>query len=108
MKSETSEVASMDNLLKLVYANHVREIMSERQCDVKHAFIHVNDIKAIRDFIRETVEFKIQRSARNAYISQLCNADWRRNELKTEKWKDSVSKMVTSMNRVEDWFNKTL
>lgn len=43
----------MDNLLNLVYADHVRQIINERQCDIAESFSHLNDIKVIRDFIRE-------------------------------------------------------
>lgn len=98
----SQESIGMHNLLELVYANHVRELVNTRQCELKDAFNFVDDIRVIREFIRETVELRVERGARNAFISKLCNAEWRINEMKTETWKERVSEMVISMNRVEN------
>ncbi|XP_021358000.1 uncharacterized protein LOC110453396 [Mizuhopecten yessoensis] len=56
----------------------------------------IDGMVVIRDFIREIVNWNIPRCDRNAFISRLCDAERRMNELKTDKWKDRVSKMVMS------------
>lgn len=98
----------MEALLNLVYANHARSIMNERHCTVDETFKHMDDIAVIRDFIKELINCDCPRGVRNAYVSQICNAEWRVNGLKTNIWREKICKMVTSMNRVEDWFLKTL
>lgn len=98
----------MDDILNLVYADHIRRIANDRQCNVNTAFDHVDDIAVIRDFLSELVNCNFPQGARNAYIGRLCRAEWRLNELKTNSWKERIAKMVTSMNKVEDRLHKSM
>lgn len=97
---------SLDNLLNLVYADHVRRIANDICCNSDHAINHVDDIEVIRDFISELVNCECPRGVRNAYIGQLCRVEWRINHLKTNVWRELICRMVTSMNGVENRFTE--
>jgi len=102
---ETAQcITEINNMLNLVYANHLHRVISSttpEQCSI------IEHFDLCLDYINEINQCNIPECIRNAHVSKVCCVDWCETELKTSTWKTKIHKMTRSMLRVEDWLIKS-
>jgi len=124
MEETTLYISQMDNKLNAVYAYHMRnklmEFIQQDKPNVERTLnlteelnLHferllneANDEDIIKNWKKELKYTSIPKTIQDMYSLKVCCVDWRETELKTEKWKKKIFKMVKSMLLVEDWFIK--